>query len=87
MSDDGLFDLPGDDVRPVARPDSSGSLAGNAHSSAPLAVRMRPRTLDELVGHVLFEHVFEMDLRRFMRLSHCRASPSVPVVKASLVSG
>ncbi len=50
MSDDGLFDLPGDDVRPVARPDSSGSLAGNAHSSAPLAVRMRPRTLDKLVG-------------------------------------
>lgn len=50
MSDDGLFDLPGADARPVARPDSSGSLAGNAHSSAPLAVRMRPTTLDELVG-------------------------------------
>src|SRR3954447_7269353 len=28
----------------------AGTLAGNAHSSAPLAVRMRPRTLDELVG-------------------------------------
>jgi putative ATPase len=42
---DGLFDLPG---RPAAA--SGGSLAGNAHSSAPLAVRMRPRTLDELVG-------------------------------------
>jgi putative ATPase len=27
-----------------------GSLAGNEHPSAPLAVRMRPRTLDELVG-------------------------------------
>ncbi|WP_318646798.1 replication-associated recombination protein A [Nocardioides donggukensis] len=27
-----------------------GSLAGNSHSSAPLAVRMRPRTLDELAG-------------------------------------
>ena len=27
-----------------------GALAGNTHSSAPLAVRMRPRTLDELVG-------------------------------------
>ena len=27
-----------------------GALAGNAHESAPLAVRMRPRTLDELVG-------------------------------------
>ena len=42
---DGLFDLPG---RPAAG--SGGSLAGNAHASAPLAVRMRPRTLDELVG-------------------------------------
>ncbi len=39
---DGLFDAPGQV--------SSGSLAGNAHSSAPLAVRMRPRRLDELVG-------------------------------------
>ena len=29
---------------------SGGSLAGNTHDSAPLAVRMRPRTLDELVG-------------------------------------
>jgi putative ATPase len=29
---------------------SGGALAGNTHSSAPLAVRMRPRTLDELVG-------------------------------------
>ena len=28
----------------------AGALAGNTHSSAPLAVRMRPRTLDELVG-------------------------------------
>ncbi|KRF11660.1 AAA family ATPase [Nocardioides sp. Soil797] len=28
----------------------SGSLSANTHSSAPLAVRMRPRTLDELVG-------------------------------------
>ncbi len=27
-----------------------GTLAGNEHASAPLAVRMRPRTLDELVG-------------------------------------
>jgi putative ATPase len=36
---DGLFDLPG-----------SGSLSSNTHASAPLAVRMRPRTLDELVG-------------------------------------
>jgi len=28
----------------------SGTLAGNAHAFAPLAVRMRPRSLDELVG-------------------------------------
>ncbi|HET6697756.1 MAG TPA: replication-associated recombination protein A [Nocardioidaceae bacterium] len=27
-----------------------GTLAGNTHASAPLAVRMRPRTLDELTG-------------------------------------
>ncbi|MGK2932257.1 MAG: replication-associated recombination protein A, partial [Solirubrobacterales bacterium] len=27
-----------------------GSLGANTHSSAPLAVRMRPRTIDELVG-------------------------------------
>src|SRR5512144_2011721 len=29
---------------------SGGTLEGNAHASAPLAVRMRPRRLDELVG-------------------------------------
>jgi putative ATPase len=29
---------------------AGGSLTGNEHPSAPLAVRMRPRTLDELVG-------------------------------------
>jgi putative ATPase len=45
---DGLFDMgaPG----PGATPGSGGTLAGNPHASAPLAVRMRPRTLDELVG-------------------------------------
>src|SRR4029079_7383979 len=45
---DGLFD--DEDLR--ARPDvpGSGSLQANTHASAPLAVRMRPRTLDELVG-------------------------------------
>jgi putative ATPase len=46
---DGLFDY-----APAADPggttDSGGTLAGNTHASAPLAVRMRPRTLDELVG-------------------------------------
>ncbi|WP_372727057.1 replication-associated recombination protein A [Nocardioides sp.] len=39
---EGLFDAP-------STP-GSGVLAANTHSSAPLAVRMRPRTLDELVG-------------------------------------
>lgn len=43
---DGLFDLP-DSPAPIH---GSGTLAGNTHSSAPLAVRMRPRNLDELVG-------------------------------------
>lgn len=43
--DHGLFDAPG-----RGAPAQKGSLAGNTHSSAPLAVRMRPRTLDELVG-------------------------------------
>jgi putative ATPase len=46
---DGLFDIgtPGGEP-PTAG--SGGTLAGNTHASAPLAVRMRPRTLDELVG-------------------------------------
>jgi putative ATPase len=49
--DDALFDAA------PAVPSSGGALAGNAHASAPLAVRMRPRTLDELVGqqHLLAE--------------------------------
>ena len=46
MSSDGLFDLPD---APVPTP-GGGSLAGGDDASAPLAVRMRPRTLDELVG-------------------------------------
>ncbi|GAB3195036.1 replication-associated recombination protein A [Nocardioides hungaricus] len=41
--DEGLFDAPGPRV-------GGGSLNANTHASAPLAVRMRPRTLDELVG-------------------------------------
>ncbi len=45
MTDDaGLFDVPG------AVAPGSGSLGVNTHASAPLPVRMRPRTLDELVG-------------------------------------
>ncbi|MFD1826823.1 MULTISPECIES: replication-associated recombination protein A [Mumia] len=43
---DGLFDVP--DVAPA--PSGGGSLTDAAHRAAPLAVRMRPRTLDELVG-------------------------------------
>ncbi|OUZ09797.1 AAA family ATPase [Aeromicrobium sp. PE09-221] len=35
---------------PVSLPTSSGTLAGNQFATAPLAVRMRPRSLDELVG-------------------------------------
>lgn len=43
---DGLFDLP----EQAASLGSGGTLAGNTHASAPLAVRMRPQHLDELVG-------------------------------------
>ena len=48
---DGLFDIDRTDL-PAGHPagTSGGTLAGNTHASAPLAVRMRPRTLDELVG-------------------------------------
>ncbi len=45
MDSEGLFDLPG--APPKA---SGGSLADAGHEHAPLAVRMRPRALDELVG-------------------------------------
>src|SRR3954452_16830293 len=38
------------DVPAAGEPGSGGTLAGNDHDSAPLAVRMRPRTLDELAG-------------------------------------
>ncbi len=54
-AEDGLFDAP--DTPPgappgarAAAPTGGGSLAGSVRDSAPLAVRMRPRTLDELVG-------------------------------------
>lgn len=43
---DGLFDLPGQPV--PAR--GGGSLSDADHTAAPLAVRMRPRSLDEIVG-------------------------------------
>jgi putative ATPase len=45
---EGLFDYDaGENGNP---PRAGGTLAGNEHESAPLAVRMRPRTLDELAG-------------------------------------
>jgi putative ATPase len=48
---DGLFEMGGSPDLPAAgSTGSAGTLAGNDHASAPLAVRMRPRTLDELVG-------------------------------------
>ncbi len=43
--DEGLFAAPGRGAGT-----GGGSLRANTHASAPLAVRMRPRTLDELVG-------------------------------------
>ena len=46
MTDDGLFDVPA----PSPSASGGGSLAGKAHAGSPLAVRMRPRTLDELTG-------------------------------------
>jgi putative ATPase len=41
---DGLFDIPQASTR------GGGSLSATSHAAAPLAVRMRPRTLDELIG-------------------------------------
>jgi putative ATPase len=43
--DDALFD-----AAPPPPAQGGGALVGNQHASAPLAVRMRPRTLDELAG-------------------------------------
>jgi putative ATPase len=45
MESDGLFDLPSAPPRA-----GSGSLADAGHEHAPLAVRMRPQALDDLVG-------------------------------------
>ncbi len=47
---DGLFDYAQAGGTASAPTGSGGTLAGNTHASAPLAVRMRPRVLDELVG-------------------------------------
>ncbi|WP_372733454.1 replication-associated recombination protein A [Nocardioides sp.] len=45
---DGLFDVELDVE--ASAPTGGGSLSGEVGASAPLAVRMRPRTLDELAG-------------------------------------
>ncbi len=47
MSGEGLFEYA---ETPGGNPSGSGALRGGEHHGAPLAVRMRPRTLDELVG-------------------------------------
>ncbi len=47
---DGLFEIPGAGQPAPGSVPSAGSLGANTHASAPLAVRMRPRTIDELVG-------------------------------------
>ena len=56
MDGDALFDVPGAATAAAGR-GGGGSLADPAHAGSPLAVRMRPRTLDELVGqdHLLVE--------------------------------
>lgn len=45
---DALFEVPASARQPAAG--GGGSLADPAHAASPLAVRMRPRTLDELLG-------------------------------------
>jgi putative ATPase len=47
---DSLFDIQGAPAPAGRRDAGGGTLVGNAHASAPLAVRMRPRSLDEFVG-------------------------------------
>ncbi len=47
---DGLFEMGTTDDAASRPGGSGGTLEGNTHASAPLAVRMRPRRLDELVG-------------------------------------
>lgn len=47
---DALFPDPTPDAPAPAVAGGGGSLSATSHASAPLAVRMRPRTLDELAG-------------------------------------
>jgi putative ATPase len=48
--DEQLFETEALRPVPATATPGPGALAANTHASAPLAVRMRPRTLDELVG-------------------------------------
>ncbi|OYO24299.1 AAA family ATPase [Enemella dayhoffiae] len=43
-------DLFGNVTETVAQRETGGSLSGTDHAGAPLAVRLRPRTVDEIVG-------------------------------------
>jgi len=54
VESDGLFDVP--ESAPPEGARGSGSLSDSTHASAPLPVRMRPRSLDELVGQ---QHLLE----------------------------
>jgi putative ATPase len=49
VAGDGLFEVPGA-PDPRRTTGGGGSLSSASHAATPLAVRMRPRTLDELVG-------------------------------------
>ncbi|MGC9668567.1 replication-associated recombination protein A [Planosporangium sp. 12N6] len=50
MDDTGLFELAGSHSRGDAADDAAAEMFAAPREDAPLAVRMRPRTLDELVG-------------------------------------
>ena len=47
---EGLFEIPDEPARTTGAASEGGSLSDADHVAAPLAVRMRPRTLDELAG-------------------------------------
>jgi putative ATPase len=57
MEPDGLFDPPPGRPQPGT---GGGSLSDAGHEHAPLAVRMRPRTLEELLGQ---DHLLAPDRR------------------------
>jgi putative ATPase len=51
-ADDELFETGSLHARPSSEATGGGALSSASHAAAPLAVRMRPRTLEELVGQV-----------------------------------